>query len=88
MGQLKWSRWLSAHAPQRPTWVCPRCQREWPCPPARLQLRARAGNRIALAVQMANYLYLAIGDLTISDLDLNPEDLYDRFVGWTRYRPD
>ncbi|MGW9194131.1 hypothetical protein [Micromonospora chersina] len=80
---------LLAHRAIRPLWHCRRGCGTWPCPIARLALRASYdGDPVGLAVYMAGCLFDAAGDL----YRLNPDDmpgadaLYVRFVGWTRRR--
>jgi hypothetical protein len=80
---------LLAHQAIRPLWHCRRGCGTWPCPTARLALRASYdGDPVGLAVHMAGCLFDAAGDL----YRLNPDDmpgahaLYVRFVGWTRRR--
>ncbi|CCH16048.1 hypothetical protein [Micromonospora lupini] len=78
------------HAPVRPIWVCRRGCGTWPCPSARLTLRAAYDDDlVGLAVEMAGYLFDATGDLVRLNPDdmPGPEALFTRFVGWTRRTP-
>jgi hypothetical protein len=81
---------LLNHRPIRPLWHCRRGCGVWPCPTARLCLRASyERDPVGLAVYMADCLFDAAGDL--AKLDPNgmpgPDALFYRFVGWTRRRP-
>lgn len=68
------------HIPERPTWRCGACGREWPCANARAVLGAEFVTcRTALLVYLAICQVDAIRDLSPGGL---PPDLYGRFIGW------
>ncbi|MFJ6198586.1 hypothetical protein [Micromonospora sp. NPDC092111] len=77
------------HTPLRPMWFCRADGQPWPCPEARLLLRAEYGDRQpALSIYLAGLMYEAMHDL----YHLNPHDgpaprdLFQRFVAWGPYR--
>lgn len=82
-------RWLAeeaavtgiSHEPHRPSWVCTGCGRPWPCFAARAALAA-SHDPIMLAVHMTDQLHQAAGELK----DATPQELFGRFLAWTRYR--
>lgn len=68
------------HLPMRPLWGCGTCQAEWPCPPARLALRAEYGNdRTALRVYLGALMSEAAEQLAQVH---SVSDLYRRFLLW------
>jgi hypothetical protein len=69
---------LDRHWPRRPSWDCLRCARPWPCDPARESLAHDDANtrNIYLSIQMEQ----ATEDMPTAPAD----DLYERFLGWTR----
>ncbi|GLH97333.1 hypothetical protein Pa4123_26080 [Phytohabitans aurantiacus] len=70
------------HTPQRPSWDCSCCGKDWPCSPARIQLSEQYGpRRTDLAVYMAVQLGHAAGDLPAATTSTQ---LYERFIEWTR----
>lgn len=72
---------MTTHQPRRPTWQCGRCGQPWPCSPARVELsEAYDGDRVGMAVYMAIQLYEAAAEAA----SVTSEDLYERFVAWTR----
>jgi hypothetical protein len=77
------------HAPRRPIWLCRTCATTWPCPAARLMLKAEYGDdRAGLCVYLCGLLHEAIEDLyRLNPHDgPNPQGLFDRIVGWARPR--
>jgi hypothetical protein len=73
---------VNRHMPVRPAWTCVADDQPWPCPSARVHLRAEyAGDRSALAVYMSQQLMTAAVD--IADRQPLPPDLFDRFLAWT-----
>lgn len=73
------------HVPVPVAWTCRACgpATEWPCAPARAGLQAE--HRIAptaIAVLMAGRWSEASADLNVP-----PESIYERFLGWLRRRP-
>ncbi|HEX8631241.1 MAG TPA: hypothetical protein VF755_24035 [Catenuloplanes sp.] len=69
------------HVPARPSWECSACGRPWPCAPARAEL-SEAFDPVELGVLAGERLAEAAGDLPA----LSPEQLFERFLGWTRPR--
>ncbi|ASW53265.1 hypothetical protein [Plantactinospora sp. KBS50] len=78
------------HRATRPTWNCSSGCGDWPCEPARERLREiYAHDPVGLSVVMADDLYEAVKDLWRLHPDgppTNPDDLWRRFVAWTRSR--
>lgn len=74
---------VDLHLPVPGLWACDGCPDDapWPCDTARAgMVRAYGPDRIGLAIFMAG-LYLQ----ALADLHTEPHDeLYDRFVAWTR----
>ncbi|MGV9213065.1 hypothetical protein ACTFTM_14505 [Micromonospora sp. RB23] len=77
------------HTPLRPMWCCRACGGPWPCPTARLVLKAEhEHDLIGLSIYLCGQLHEAIRDL----YRLNPDEapaphaMFARFVGWTPYR--
>ncbi|GAA4463794.1 flavin reductase [Phytohabitans houttuyneae] len=69
------------HTPTRPSWTCSVCGVDWPCDKARDQLCQVYGEqRVNLAVYMATQLGHAAGELS----GASTNDLYQRFIAWTR----
>lgn len=72
----------TAHRPTPLLWECAECGNPWPCEPARAHYTVLfARSRAQLAVLMSSYLAVAVMDL----LEVPAGELYERFVGWTRY---
>lgn len=73
------------HTPDRPSWDCRACGKDWPCHPAREHLKAEAaqdgaGGPTRLAMQMWTRL-------EEFSLDVGPEPpkaAFERFIAWTR----
>ena len=77
------------HTPRRPLWTCRACAQPWPCPEARLLLKAEYHTRQQnLSIYLAGLYYEAMHDL----YHLNPHDgpsprqLFDRFIAWGPFR--
>lgn len=70
---------MVTHLPARPSWDCERCDRPWPCDPAREEL-AREYDRISLAMYAWDRLEEAAGELPPTP----PAELFERFLRWTR----
>lgn len=67
------------HIPDRPSWDCRACTRDWPCDPAREHLAAELP-----PVQLGVYAAVTLGE-AVQDMPATPPaELYDRFIGWTR----
>ena len=71
------------HLPHRPSWDCLSCGRPWPCDPAREELAARLDG-VALAIYVWDRLEEAAGELPPTP----SQELFDRFLRWTRRQPD
>lgn len=70
------------HTPHRPAWLCDQCGKPWPCSPARVELGEQYGrDRVALAMYTSTMLVDAAAE--IGD-QVEPPELYERFVAWTR----
>ncbi|MFC4106885.1 hypothetical protein [Micromonospora zhanjiangensis] len=77
------------HVPRRPLWLCRACADVWPCPTARLKLKAVYGDdRAGLCVLLCGLLYEAIEDLHRLNprTGPSPQGLFDRLVGWAAPR--
>ena len=75
----------------RPLWRCRVCAGPWPCQPARLLLLMEyRRDRVGLSVHMATCLFDATADLMTLNPNPgpSPEELFERFVGWTARRED
>lgn len=74
------------HQCTSPRWECGPCGgRPWPCGPAREQIAASfGGDKVGMAMYMGEQLVLAARDIR----DTSPQDLYLRFVAWTRWTKD
>lgn len=73
------------HTPLRPTWACRACCQPWPCAEAQLLLRVEfEGRRSGLLIYLAGLLYEAMHDLyhLSPDDQVEPHELFDRFVSW------
>ncbi|MGV9215427.1 hypothetical protein ACTFTM_26530 [Micromonospora sp. RB23] len=77
------------HTPLRPMWCCRADGRPWPCPDARLLLKAEFDeDPVALTIYLAGLYHEAAHDL----YQLNPYDgptpreLFERFVAWGPFR--
>lgn len=68
---------ITEHLPRRPWWTCRACQLEWPCQPARNELRQRLTRRI-LGLFMGECMRAAINEMTAPE----PGSLYERFLAW------
>lgn len=69
------------HPPTHPSWDCATCGQPWACHPARAELRERyAHDPAGLAIHMSTQLDRAAREIPAAD----PNDLYERFVAWTR----
>ncbi len=74
---------MSAHVPQRLTWLCAGCGDDWPCRTRRRQLLAEyTGAPVSLGLLMASALVDAMADLPAEPAG----ELYERFLGWVRSR--
>ncbi|WP_343443453.1 hypothetical protein [Micromonospora schwarzwaldensis] len=79
-------RAMRPHVPMRPRWLCRVCAGPWPCQPARLLLLMDyRRDRVALSVYLASCLFEAAADLL--NLNPDPQELFDRFVGWAARPP-
>lgn len=67
------------HQPERPTWDCNTCGKEWPCDPARERMVSE-GTGPSLAAVMWMYLEDAVQELPA----LTAPETFDRFISWTR----
>lgn len=75
-------RVAGGHEPVRPGWTCVRCGRTWPCPAARVYLRAAyADDPLLLGMYLSTQLFTAAADLGVTEMT---PDLLDRFLTWTR----
>ncbi|MGC9670621.1 hypothetical protein ACNTMW_29260 [Planosporangium sp. 12N6] len=75
---------MSLHRPLSLTWRCAGCGVPWPCPTRRGQLLAEYDRApVSLALLMGGYFLDAAAEL----IGEPAGDLYDRFMGWIRYRP-
>ncbi|MFI5839472.1 hypothetical protein ACIA8K_07130 [Catenuloplanes sp. NPDC051500] len=65
------------HDPIRPSWLCARDGRSWPCDVARVQLAAEL-HPADLSTALSEQLTRAARDMP----DTTPAELHERFVGW------
>ncbi|GGM41078.1 hypothetical protein GCM10011608_27300 [Micromonospora sonchi] len=71
------------HLPERPGWRCRACGAAWPCPMARMLLRAEYGpDRVGLSVYLAGVLFDATEDLMRETPPPTPGELFERFLAW------
>ncbi|SCL30360.1 hypothetical protein GA0070616_4060 [Micromonospora nigra] len=77
---------LERHLAVRPVWRCRECAAAWPCPAAKLRLRAEyAHDRPGLAIYLCVLMHDAISDRLRIDPDgVDPAEYFRRFIGWTR----
>lgn len=85
--------WLGPHRPLKPMRICAGCGDPWPCPVARLTLRAGHDlSRVPHYILLAGLFAQAVRDLyTLNPYDApRPQALFQRFVGWSepRFLPD
>jgi len=67
------------HVPDRPAWTCSACGEDWPCEPARAELRAeQSGSYLTLS------MWINMVDAARDNPRAAPARLYERFVGWTQ----
>ena len=76
---------MTEHMPGRPGWDCLTCGEPWPCAPAKVHLSEEyRGAHSSLMV----YLHLQLKEVVDAAAKAHDwgkvDDLYDRFVGWTR----
>lgn len=70
------------HRPDRPSWLCAACGQPYPCSPARVELSEQyADDRVGLSVYMGMQLEHAAGEIGATT---PPEELFERFILWTR----
>ncbi|WP_328384001.1 hypothetical protein OHQ88_07445 [Micromonospora zamorensis] len=75
------------HIPLRPMWSCRADGQQWPCPDARLLLRADFDDNLSgLTIYLAGVFSEATQDLYhLNPYDgPSPHELFDRFVAWGR----
>jgi hypothetical protein len=76
------------HVPRRPAWVCVVCHQTWPCAPAKVDLCEEYGDQVtSLAIYLSVQMLDAIDDMS-AERGPAPADLYDRFLGWGRRKPN
>ena len=72
---------MTTHDPVMPLWHCSGCQRPWPCPVRRRELRAEYDQAsLSLALYLASHLMAATQDMAWA----SPTTLHRRFLGWLR----
>ena len=70
------------HIPERPSWRCRTCRREWPCGKAKASL---AADSVVCRTSVLVYLAICRADAAVDLLPGgSPSNLYDRFIGWAR----
>ncbi len=72
----------------RPLWICSECAARWPCQPAKLSLlREHQQARIGLTLLMVSIMFEAVPDIIRLESGTHrvPENLWVRFVLWTRH---
>lgn len=73
---------MGDHMPERPSWKCAACGQPWPCRDAKAHFSKQyANDRVGLSFYMGMVWQFADQEIGAT---LSPEDLYDRFVTWTR----
>lgn len=75
------------HAPRRPSYDCSNCGQPWPCAPAKTELAEQYRDA---AISLTNYLSSHMAE-AMDQARHDPawgrvNNLFDRFVGWTRTR--
>lgn len=68
-----------SHLPERPSWDCAACGQPWPCDAAREEA-ASTLDAVLLPIYMSAQMYDAAGEIEA----VQPHELFDRFVAWTR----
>lgn len=72
---------MTSHGPVLPVWSCGGCDRPWPCPTRRQELRAEyADAPVSLALYLGAYFVKAAEDMPWAPAG----PLHRRFIGWTR----
>ena len=75
---------LVEHLHARPDWECRICQQPWPCANAKTSLLSEfRGCPSVLTIYLFSQMYVALDDLT-SHGEPAPDDLYERFMSWSR----
>nr|MDT0662207.1 hypothetical protein [Micromonospora sp. DSM 115978] len=70
---------MTNHVAVAPAWTCVGCDKEWPCPTRREELRAEyRGALPSLAIYLGRYFLQAAEDLQ----HVPAGWLHNRFVGW------
>lgn len=67
------------HTAGRPDWDCLACGNPWPCDPARAAMAADEAPTPTILF-MSSLLAEAARDMPT----VSPQELVDRFIGWTR----
>lgn len=67
------------HQPERPSWDCDTCGRQWPCDPARERLISE-GTGPSLAAVMWMHLEYAVEEMP----QMTGGEIFERFISWTR----
>ncbi len=71
------------HRPNRPSWDCGACGKDWPCDPAREELAAEYRDGVQLAMVAWDYLEAFCHDQPAGPVG----EMFDRFIAWTRRQP-
>ncbi|WP_204034097.1 flavin reductase [Micromonospora qiuiae] len=76
---------MQNHVAVKPFWFCAACANPWPCDVARPHIAAEyVGRGKLFAVDMAELLWEATGDLERLGAKPDGFELYCRFLGWIR----
>ena len=75
---------MTKHRPGRPHWHCMVCGQQWPCPPARQDLRRAAADGQSEEVRRALDFARQDAERDFEVLGILREqgDLHDRFLAW------
>jgi hypothetical protein len=73
---------VNGHLPNRPSWDCQACGKDWPCDPAREYIAQQSPTSVYLSIMMWAYFEQFLLDNGPGPLS----EVYERFMGWTRGR--
>lgn len=70
---------MPEHTPRRPDWVCRDCDQPWPCPTRKDMLIEECREQ---PVAVVLYLAGCYQEASTHLVDLAPDDIYTRMLGW------
>lgn len=75
----EYDRTLLEHIADRPSWDCKRCEKPWPCDPAREQM---LNDKQTDPTQLRIYLWLHLEEAADQLPTMSFKEAIERFVGW------